>query len=147
MSPDGGGCGGARQTHGRRQRAAARRPGDRHDQSGGGPVLFDDPGRHGRGRDQGGAARWRRRRPPVRAAVRGRPEERGRRRTPQPVLRRAQPEQEERVRGLPAARGQDDRARLGQAVARAHRKLHTRHVGQVSDGRFVVMVIISRELV
>lgn len=114
-----------------RPETAGRRPRGRHDQSGRGPVLRDDLGRHGRGRDQGRAARLGRRQPRLRAAVRRRPRT-SRPRPAESILRLAEPEQEERVRGLPAARRQDHRPGAGPAVARAHRKLHTRHVGPVS---------------
>lgn len=121
----------------RRCRAAGRRPRDRHDAGGGRPVLRDDPGRHGRGRDQSGAAGRRRRQPPVRAAVpgcmrRGRPPTG---RAAQPVFRIAEPEQAERVRGLPAPGRQGDHPANGSRVGRAHRELRPRHVGQVSAGR------------
>lgn len=109
-------------------RSAGRRACGRHDARGRRPVLFHDPGRHGRGRDQSGAAGHRRRQPPLRAAVRPG----ARRRPAQPVLRVAQPEQAERVRGLPAARGQGHRPRPGAAFARVRRELCARHAGQVS---------------
>jgi len=108
-----------------------RRPRDRHDEGGGRSVLRDDPGRHGRGRDQSGEARRRRRQPPLRAAVRGRAPRR-RRRPAEPVLRLAEPEQAQRVRGLPTARRQGRRPASGPAVARARRELRARHSGQVS---------------
>lgn len=109
--------------------AAGRRARGGHDARGRGPVLRDDAGRHGRGRGEDRAARVGRRQPRLRAAVRGRAR---RPRPAQPLLRLAEPEQAERVRGLPAARGQGRGPRAGAAVARARRELHTRHVGQVS---------------
>jgi len=96
--------------------------------------LRDGVGRHGRGRDQSRETSGRRRQPPLRATVRRRLRRWREWRKPyEPVLCLAEPEQAERVRGLPAAGRQGDNPEVGRAVARAHRELHTRHIGQVSD--------------